>query len=1050
MKQFYKFFTLFAVFAFLVQNANAATWSYDWPKSATADKPEYAGGFYNFGTNYDAELTSMTKTLNRRAWTMTFDKGTKLAYLAGSGQSVGSSGAFTSQFGLLSNAFSGKITKIAVTARTKASDAKFGVTVNGKAYLCNGVADVAYTNATTTPEEYVFIPGADGAQEGEIAMSFSIPGATKNAYLKQIVVEYEEVASAVKAPTFAPAAGTYDEPVSVTLSADAGATILYTLDGSNPRTEGNAAVKTYSAPFEIAETTVVNAVAEVEGEMSAVAEAKYVIRKSPGLSIYGAQEFTIELLEEGSIIVDNPNNVEPITYKSSNPQVAYADKTGHIYTYAVGEAVISVKYAGDDVYLPQELLVPVKVIAKEPLAGLTVTPAGGTYNDLTEVTIQCTDVRAKALWYYIGDKAMTLDELGILNEFEIIKSTSMTLKLDHSCVLSVQAMGDNVWSEPQFVTYTINMPLRANFEAGEAYETVYGNGFDTDADFKEWEVSTGSEWKLAASCNAYPNLPEFSSINPNSKNSLYHKYASTGETVVISSPAVSVPEGGKVQFYSAFNPIWIFNGNVILYATEDVPNAVPVKIWDAFLASQEAASDDVKWNKYSADLKDFVGKKVRFSFSYVLDGGDDVFIDDFKVTVPKTGVESVTVTAGEKLQFKDLSTGEPTAWEWQFPGADQPTSKEQNPAVSYSKAGTYDVKLKVIKGTETAEVTRKGYVVVQNVAPTAEIGTPEGVYYSPEAGLVVPLNIPITFKDASKGFPTAYEWSLPGTDLLTSKEKDVTVKYLKEGMFDVDLAVSNNAGRATTYIYGVKAGGESLVWNIAAKDNANLGMIELGWYGCYGGTNWLDMDAFAECFEKPASPVNISSVNIYFASVATAGTPDAEITVSIAKADAKGMPGEVLATSKLPVSQLVDASQTYNDPTTFVLDKTVKLAEKFFVTVSGFPNGDGDNVVMFALRRQAGEKGTTYHYMKEYDDNNQPTGVSNWYVQNEDVCSFAIAPKIVFDTPQGSVAEIEVEESEGPVTYYNLQGIRINADRLIPGIYIRQQGKTAKKVIITE
>ena len=162
------------------------------------------------------------------------------------------------------------------------------------------------------------------------------------------------------------------------------------------------------------------------------------------------------------------------------------------------------------------------------------------------------------------------------------------------------------------------------------------------------------------------------------------------------------------------------------------------------------------------------------------------------------------------------------------------------------------------------------------------------------------------------------------------------------------------------------------------------------------------------------------------------------------------MPGEVLATSKLPVSQLVDASQTYNDPTTFVLDKTVKLAEKFFVTVSGFPNGDGDNVVMFALRRQAGEKGTTYHYMKEYDDNNQPTGVSNWYVQNEDVCSFAIAPKIVFDTPQGSVAEIEVEEYEGPVTYYNLQGIRINADRLIPGIYIRQQGKTAKKVIITE
>lgn len=194
MKQFYKLFTLIAVFAFFVPNVVAATWSYDWPKSATADKPDYAGGFYNFGTVYDAELTAMTKSLNGRAWTLTFDKGTKLAYLSGSGQSIGSTGAFTRQFVLSSNAFSGKITKISVTARTKASEAKFGVVVNGKAYACNGVAEVGYTNTTTTPEEYVFIPGADGAQEGEIAMSFTIPGAAKNAYVKKIVVEYEDVA----------------------------------------------------------------------------------------------------------------------------------------------------------------------------------------------------------------------------------------------------------------------------------------------------------------------------------------------------------------------------------------------------------------------------------------------------------------------------------------------------------------------------------------------------------------------------------------------------------------------------------------------------------------------------------------------------------------------------------------------------------------------------------------------------------------------------------------------------------------------------------------
>ena len=147
---------------------------------------------------------------------------------------------------------------------------------------------------------------------------------------------------------------------------------------------------------------------------------------------------------------------------------------------------------------------------------------------------------------------------------------------------------------------------------------------------------------------------------------------------------------------------------------------------------------------------------------------------------------------------------------------------------------------------------------------------------------MVPLNTPLTFTDASKGNPTEYVWKLPGTDLKSSAEKDVTVKYVEEGQFDVDLAVSNDAGTSTTYIYGVKAGGESLAWNISAAENGDLGILQLGWYGNYGGTNWLGMEAFAEAFEKPAAAVTISGVNVYFASV-TAVSTDAEITVSIAK-----------------------------------------------------------------------------------------------------------------------------------------------------------------------
>ena len=35
-----------------------------------------------------------------------------------------------------------------------------------------------------------------------------------------------------------------------------------------------------------------------------------------------------------------------------------------------------------------------------------------------------------------------------------------------------------------------------------------------------------------------------------------------------------------------------------------------------------------------------------------------------------------------------------------------------------------------------------------------------------------------------------------------------------------------------------------------------------------------------------------------------------------------------------------------------------------------------------------------------------------------------------------------------PVEFFNLQGIRVNADTLTPGIYIRRQGASASKVLV--
>lgn len=46
------------------------------------------------------------------------------------------------------------------------------------------------------------------------------------------------------------------------------------------------------------------------------------------------------------------------------------------------------------------------------------------------------------------------------------------------------------------------------------------------------------------------------------------------------------------------------------------------------------------------------------------------------------------------------------------------------------------------------------------------------------------------------------------------------------------------------------------------------------------------------------------------------------------------------------------------------------------------------------------------------------------------------------------VAEIVIDDENAPVEFCNLNGVRINSDNLVPGLYIRRQGAKASKIIV--
>lgn len=85
-----------------------------------------------------------------------------------------------------------------------------------------------------------------------------------------------------------------------------------------------------------------------------------------------------------------------------------------------------------------------------------------------------------------------------------------------------------------------------------------------------------------------------------------------------------------------------------------------------------------------------------------------------------------TVCAGSTVNFTSLSEGTITNYTWTFPGGTPATSTEQNPVVTYSQAGTYDVTLTVSDGTNEATQTQTAIITVNEIPATPTISTSNG------------------------------------------------------------------------------------------------------------------------------------------------------------------------------------------------------------------------------------------------------------------------------------------------------------------------------------
>lgn len=136
------------------------------------------------------------------------------------------------------------------------------------------------------------------------------------------------------------------------------------------------------------------------------------------------------------------------------------------------------------------------------------------------------------------------------------------------------------------------------------------------------------------------------------------------------------------------------------------------------------------------------------------------------------------------VNFKDLSTGNPTSWFWDFGNGS--TSTRQNPSTTYFGAGTYTVTLTATNAAGSNTTVKTAYITVYN-EPVADFTVNKKTGCSP-------TRIQFTDLSTTPVGTNITGWSWDFGDGGTSNQKNPQYIYRNAGSYTVTLKITNDKG----------------------------------------------------------------------------------------------------------------------------------------------------------------------------------------------------------------------------------------------------------------
>lgn len=515
----------------------------------------------------------------------------------------------------------------------------------------------------------------------------------------------------------------------------------------------------------------------------------------------------------------------------------------------------------------------------------------------------------------------------------------------------------------------------------------------------------------------------FSAIDPDDVSSLFVEgpyQVWKRERSSARTPQYEIRDNAVLTMYVGFSMNY---DDVCRLSLKIVIDGEETEIWNS---SQETGEKPWRWHDVSVDLSAYAGKEASFTLTYDYGSSDEIFktggyqgdfaIDGFKLSAAKA-VEELDVATGEKIEFIDISAGDVVSWQWTFEGGVPATSAEPRPVVYYTAAGDYDVTLRVTAadGT-TAEITRENFVHVTGRAPEARILPPATFRFaSTRLAMVAPM-VPVTFTDASDGFPSAHEWAFTGVDadntvVTTSAEANPVVAYSYLHNQAVGLTAVNDHGSSTDAME-VSVEYDGLINNLRPDDQ--LVNFDMSDWGLFPGSNNRKITAYAEHFSAPSVPSVINGVNVYFTHAEATELIDQIASIGVHLYTSKdGLPDRRIESNWWTTIDLDTPDATGAVRGTFFGFTPQVVRDDFFIVVDGIPENHEGTCVAFAM---AGFRptGNTAYMLKE----DRWIAVPDYF--GDDKCtSYAIAPSLIHSVmsvlPMGSEGEFETGPDGGTI-----------------------------------